>query len=47
VVSVDGVVVNNHISDGVEAAAIMFGLYYIMNIEYPPVAAVTSEFLQR
>ncbi|KAI1892149.1 hypothetical protein AGOR_G00151010 [Albula goreensis] len=46
-VSVDGKIVNDHISNFISAICLMFGAYYCLNIHYPVDLGSTLEFLQR
>ncbi|KAK3879148.1 hypothetical protein Pcinc_016262 [Petrolisthes cinctipes] len=45
--SVDGVVVNDHIATFTSGLAVLFASYYNLNILYPVEAATTLEFIQR
>lgn len=45
--SIDGMVVNDHISTFVAGLAMLFSSYYNFNIMYPVDCAATLEFIQR
>lgn len=45
--SVDGVIVNDHIATFAVGLAMLFACYYNLNIMYPPTSASTLEFIQR
>lgn len=45
--SVDGVIVNDHIATFAAGLAMVFACYYNLSIMYPPTCAATLEFIQR
>ncbi|XP_041955057.1 uncharacterized protein LOC121713999 [Alosa sapidissima] len=45
--SIDGKIVNDHISNFITAICLMFGSYYCLNIHYPVDLGSTLELLQR
>ncbi|KAK4320807.1 hypothetical protein Pmani_008346 [Petrolisthes manimaculis] len=45
--SIDGVIINNNITNFRVALVMLFSSYYIFNIQYPSDAEATLEFIQR
>jgi hypothetical protein len=45
--SVGGTVVNSGINDPLTAVGLVFGAFYVSNMNYPTSSAVTLEFIQR
>ena len=46
-ITVDQVIVNDHITSPVAALGYAFALYYVCNIQYPKEISLTLEFIQR